>query len=255
MNNQAAIAFRSVTKKFPVQTDKTAKEIIPSLLRGRSWAVNHTVLSNVSFSISVGESVGIVGRNGAGKSTILKLIAGVTYPTKGTIETIGTVAPLIELGAGFHHELSGYENIFLNGAILGMSKRQIEERIDAIIAFSELGNFIHTPVKRYSSGMMMRLGFSVAAQMPAPILLIDEVLAVGDVSFQRKCLDFLEDIKKQRKRTIIFVSHAEEQVKEFCDRVLLLDKGKIVLDGSPREAFGSYHVLLKENNGMAVNLE
>ncbi len=247
-----SIVFTSVTKHFPLQTDKTAKEMIPSLLRGQSWAKKHTVLSNVSFSIRVGETVGVVGKNGAGKSTILKLIAGVTYPTAGTVKTVGGVAPLIELGAGFHHELSGFENIFLNGAILGMSKRQIEERVTEIISFSELGEFIRVPIKRYSSGMLMRLGFSVAVHMPAPILLIDEVLAVGDASFQRKCLNHLEDLKKQGDKTIIFVSHAEDQVQEFCDRVLLLDAGKLIFDGDPKKGFARYSTLSHDTHEMEL---
>jgi ABC-type polysaccharide/polyol phosphate transport system ATPase subunit len=246
-NTPHAIAFSQVTKHFPMQTDRTAKEMIPALFKGSSWAKYHTVFSNLSFTIEKGETVGIVGRNGAGKSTILKLIAGVTYPTHGSVIVSGQVAPLIELGAGFHHELSGMENIYLNGAILGMSKKEIEQRIDSIIEFSELGEFINTPVKRYSSGMMMRLGFSIAVQTTAPVLLIDEVLAVGDVGFQRKCLSLLEKLKRQHDKTIIFVSHAEDQVKEFCERAILLEHGKILLDGKPETVFKEYNQLMKVN--------
>jgi ABC-type polysaccharide/polyol phosphate transport system ATPase subunit len=234
------ITFTNVTKQFPIQTDRTAKEIIPSLLKGGSWAEYKSVLTNVSFSFEEGEAIGIVGKNGAGKSTILKLIAGVTYPNKGTINVKGTVAPLIELGAGFHHELTGLENIYLNGAILGMNKKDIDANVDAIIEFSELGEYINVPVKRYSTGMLMRLGFSVAVQTTASVILIDEVLAVGDAEFQKKCLDHLMHLKEQKKITFVFVSHDQRQVEQFCDRALLLEGGKIVVDGKPKEVFARY---------------
>ncbi len=209
------------------------------------------MFENLSFEITKGETVGIVGKNGAGKSTLLKLIAGVTYPSTGNVDVRGRVAPLIELGAGFHHELTGYENIFLNAAILGMHKKEIEKSLDDIIAFSELGEFIHTPVKRYSSGMYMRLGFSVAIHTHAPILLIDEVLAVGDISFQEKCLQKLLEIKKTTDTTIIFVSHDEKAVERFCDRSILLVAGKIVDDGKPHDVFKSYHNSLQLNSSQA----
>lgn len=223
--------------------DRTAKEIIPSLIRGKSWAKYHTVFSDVSFSITQGEAVAFVGKNGAGKSTLLKLIAGVTYPSSGEVIINGKVAPLIELGAGFHHELTGYENIFLNAAILGMHKAQIEQKVDSIVEFSELGDFIYVPVKRYSTGMLMRLAFSVAVQTDAPIVLIDEVLAVGDVQFQKKCLNYLMELKKKHNRTFIFVSHAQKQVEQFCDRALLLHDGKVLVDGSTHDVFAQYNQL------------
>lgn len=245
MGTPSAITFSHVTKNYMIRDDRTFKEIIPSLLRGKPLATWHTAIDNISFDIKQGETVGIVGKNGAGKSTMLKLIAGVTYPSKGKIAVNGRVAPLIELSAGFHHELTGYENIFLNAAILGMHKKEIEQRIQSIIDFSELGEFIDVPVKRYSSGMYMRLGFSVAIHTDAPILLIDEVLAVGDIAFQKKCLDYLQEMKKRSDRTIIFVSHDEHAVKSFCDRVILLQQGKIVADGTPKAAFEEYHRELK----------
>lgn len=237
------IQCKNVTKKFLLQGDKTFKEFLPNLLLGKSWAKEIVALDNISFEINTGETVGIIGKNGAGKSTLLKLMAGVTAASKGEVIVRGKVAPLIEVGAGFHHELTGYENIFLNGAILGMHKKEIEAVVDNIIDFSELKDFIHIPVKKYSLGMYMRLGFAVAIHINAPILLIDEVLAVGDAAFQKKCLNYLRKIKKDKTKTIIFVSHNEEAVRSFCERAILLDLGKIIKDGDPKEVFKIYHQL------------
>lgn len=241
MDQSAAIIFKSVTKQFRLQQDRTFKELIPSLLLNKTSIKKLTVLSDVSFQINVGETVGIVGRNGSGKSTVLKLIAGVTSPTHGQIIVNGKVSPLIELGAGFHHELTGYENIFLNAALLGLHKKDIESKLDQIIEFSELADFIHTPVKRYSTGMYMKLGFAIAIHADAPILLIDEVLAVGDTAFQKKCLDRLRLIKRDQNKTIIFVSHDENAVKSFCERAILLSDGKIISDDTPSQTFKKYH--------------
>lgn len=241
----SVIKLNSVTKKFFLQEDKTFKEFLPNFLLGKSWAKRLIALDNISFEIKRGETVGIIGKNGAGKSTLLKLIAGVTVPTLGKIVVNERVAPLIEVGAGFHQELTGLENIFLNGAILGMNKKQIERVVDNIIDFSEIREFIHIPVKKYSLGMYMRLGFAVAIHVDAPILLIDEVLAVGDASFQKKCLDYLKKVKADKDKTIVFVSHSEESVKSFCERVILLDHGKIVEDGNPEKAFKKYHEISK----------
>lgn len=238
------IVLKKVTKKFSQQEDKTFKEFLPNFLLGKSWAKQLVALDNVSFEIKKGETVGMIGKNGSGKSTLLKLIAGVTTPTKGEINVEGKVAPLIELGAGFHHELTGLENIYLNSAVLGMHKKEIEQVLDKIIEFSELKEFIRIPVKRYSSGMYMRLGFSIAIFVNAPILLIDEVLAVGDASFQKKCMDYLKSVKESKEKTIIFVSHNEEEVKKICDRVLLFSEGKMITDGSPKEVFEKYHTIL-----------
>lgn len=237
------ISFTHATKQYFLQEDRTFKDFIPSLIRGNAWARQYKAISDVSFSINEGETVGFIGKNGAGKSTLLKLIAGVTYTTAGRVDVKQKVAPLIELGAGFHYELSGYENIFLNAAILGMHKKEIESKVESIIDFSELRDFIHVPVKRYSTGMYMRLGFAIAIHVDAPILLIDEVLAVGDMEFQRKCLDHLEKMKKQHDKTIIFVSHDENAVREFCDRTILLSHGEVVADGHPDEVFKTYHSL------------
>lgn len=238
-----ALSLNHLSKSFVLQQDRTIKDIIPSLIKGQSWAKRHTVFKNIDFTIHQGETVGIVGKNGAGKSTLLKLIAGVTQPTSGSITVNGKVAPVIELTAGFHHELTGYENIYLNAAILGLHKKEIDQRVDAIIQFSELDEYIHVPVKKYSTGMFMRLGFSIAIQMDAPIILLDEVLAVGDAEFQEKCLSYLEELKKSKKKTIIFVSHDEDAVTRFCDRALLIHDKKILVDGTPKEAFKKYHEL------------
>ncbi|MEP7166997.1 MAG: ABC transporter ATP-binding protein [Candidatus Woesebacteria bacterium] len=242
------IDFKHVSKEYIMGDDRTFKELVPNILKGKSWASKYQAIDDVSFRITQGETVGFIGKNGAGKSTILKLIAGVTYPTKGEVIVSQPVAPLIELGAGFHHELSGFENIYLNAAILGMHKKEIENCIDSIISFSELEKFIHAPVKRYSSGMYMRLAFSIAIHVNSPILLIDEVLAVGDEAFQKKCLSYLEQMKKKQDKTIIFVSHNEEAVTEFCDRAILLDRGKVLADDTPRNTFIIYHKLPDHSN-------
>ncbi len=238
------IEFKNVTKKFMQQEEKTFKELLPSLFLGKTWAHEITALHDISFSIKKGEVVGIVGKNGSGKSTILKLIAGVTYPSKGKVSIHEKVAPLIELGAGFHHELTGLENIYLNAALLGMHKKEIELVLDNIIEFSELKEFINVPVKKYSSGMYMRLGFAVAIFVDAPILLIDEVLSVGDAAFQKKCMDYFKEVKKTGEKTIVFVSHSEEAVKKLCDRVILISKGEMIDDGIPEKIFKEYNEIL-----------
>ncbi len=242
MSNPVIIC-KNITKTFSQQDDKTFKELLPHLMLGKPWAKHLIALDNISFEVEKGETIGIVGKNGSGKSTLLKLIAGVTAPTKGEITVTEKVAPLIELGSGFHHELTGLENIYLNAAVLGMHKKEIELVVDKIIEFSELKEFINIPVKRYSSGMYMRLGFSVAIFVNAPILLIDEVLSVGDASFQKKCTDYFKSVKKDRNTTIVFVSHSEETVKKICDRAILLSGGKIIAEGDTKEVFKKYHKL------------
>lgn len=239
------IQFQNVSKSFYLQEDKTFKEFLPNLILGRSWAKKFQALSNISFDIKRGETVGIVGKNGAGKSTLLKLIAKVTTPSKGKVIINGKVAPLIELGAGFHHELTGYENILLNAAILGMHKKEIETIIDRIIEFSELKDFINVPVKKYSSGMYVRLAFSIAVYTDADIFLIDEVLSVGDAAFQKKCLNKMSELKRNNK-TIIFVSHSELAVKRFCERAILLKDGEKIADGDPQIIFQQYNNILNQ---------
>ena len=193
-----------------------------SSTREEFWALN-----DVSFDVKAGDRVGIIGRNGAGKSTLLKVLSRIVAPTKGRIIIDGRVASLLEVGTGFHPELSGRENIFLNGAILGMGRAEIQRKFDEIVAFSEVEKFLDTPVKRYSSGMYVRLAFAVAAHLEPEILIVDEVLAVGDADFQRKCLGKMRDISTSDGRTILFVSHNMGAIRAFCDRCLLLDRGQV----------------------------
>ena len=201
---------------------------------GAVWA-----LDGVSFEAQPGEVIGIIGRNGAGKSTLLKILSRITEPSRGRAELYGRVASLLEVGTGFHQELSGRENIFLNGAILGMSRREIERKFDEIVAFSDIEKFIDTPVKFYSSGMYLRLAFSVAAHLEPEILIVDEVLAVGDASFQRKCLNKMQTVSEQG-RTVLFVSHDMMAVARLCPRVILLDRGRVLRDGPAHEVVSAY---------------
>ena len=197
-------------------------------------------LDNVSFEVRKGERLGIIGHNGAGKSTLLKLISRITAPTKGCIKLNGRVASMLEVGTGFHRELTGRENIYMNGAILGMTKKEIDSKIEEIIDFSECRRFIDTPIKRYSSGMYVKLAFSVAAHLDSEIMIMDEVLAVGDMAFQKKCLDKMNDVSRSEGRTILYVSHNMNTIRELCDRVIVLDRGKIVFDGSVEDGIDVY---------------
>ncbi len=201
----------------------------------RFWA-----LADVSFNVQPGEVIGVVGRNGAGKSTLLKILSQITPPTKGRVVMNGKVASLLEVGTGFHPELTGRENIFLNGAILGMSRVEIKKKFDAIVDFSEIEKFIDTPVKHYSSGMYVRLAFAVAAHLEPEILVVDEVLAVGDASFQKKCLGKLSDVVEEGGRTVLFVSHNMGAIQTLCPRSILLHKGKLVDDGPSRTVINTY---------------
>lgn len=196
-------------------------------------------LKNVSFTLKDGETVGIIGNNGAGKSTILKILSKITYPTAGTIKVKGRVASLLEVGTGFHDELTGRENIYLNGSILGMKKKEVESKLDAIVEFAEVEKFLDTPIKRYSSGMRMRLGFSVAAHLETDVLFIDEVLSVGDAAFQKKCLGTMGQMRTSGK-TVIFVSHSMPTVESICPRVLWIDEGSICQDGPASEVIEKY---------------
>ncbi len=196
-------------------------------------------LKDVSFELGEGETLGIIGNNGAGKSTLLKILSRITKPTSGTAEMHGRVGSLLEVGTGFHNELSGRENIFLNGAILGMSRVEIERAFDEIVAFAEIEKFLDTPVKHYSSGMYMRLAFSIAAHLQPEILIVDEVLAVGDVAFQKKCLNKMRAVS-QSGRTILFVSHDMTAIARLCSRVIWLKNGQIVVDGATNEVIGAY---------------
>src|SRR3954454_11896762 len=226
-----AVRFERVSKRFTIQHERarTFQEAELQLLRLRrppSAKEEFWALRDVSFSLGRGRTLGIVGRNGSGKSTLLKLLAGTMRPTGGQIHTSGKVFGLLELAAGFPRELSGRENVFLNGAFLGLSRAAMARRLDQIVAFAELEQFIDTPVKHYSSGMYMRLGFAIAISVDPDILVIDEVLAVGDAAFQRKCLDRIIEFRRQGK-AIVFVSHSIEVVAQLCDRVIWLDQGVV----------------------------
>ncbi len=198
-------------------------------------------LDDITFSVEEGEVLGIIGTNGAGKSTLLKVLAGITTPTFGAMRAKGRIAPLIEVGAGLIQDLTGRENVYLNGVILGMSVKEIKRKMDDIVAFAELEEFIDTPIKRYSSGMAVRLGFSIATVVDADILIVDEVLAVGDVAFQRKCFDRMEDIIKNQGKTILLVSHNIRQVERLCTRTILLDHGQIVADGEAQDVCRQFY--------------
>jgi len=197
-------------------------------------------LKDIDFDIEQGDRVGIIGRNGAGKSTLLKILSRITEPTNGSIKIKGRIASLLEVGTGFHPELTGRENIFLNGAILGMSRAEIKKHFDAIVDFAEVEKFLDTPVKRYSSGMYVRLAFAVAAHLEPEILIIDEVLAVGDAQFQKKCLGKMEDVSKNEGRTVLFVSHNMGVVSKLCNKGILLNKGKIEIDGEINHIIQNY---------------
>lgn len=232
------IEVNHVTKEYQLGHITSLKENVVNSYRRLVGKPIHKredfkALDDVSFSIEQGEVVGIIGHNGAGKSTLLKHLANISKPTKGNIIVRGSVAPLIEVGAGVNPELTGRENIFLNGAILGIPKKIILQKLDEIIEFSELEPFIDTPVKRYSSGMTVKLGFSIATSLDADILIVDEVLAVGDIAFQRKCLDRMENLIKTKGRTVIIVGHNIRQLERICSRMILLQHGQIELDGAP----------------------
>jgi lipopolysaccharide transport system ATP-binding protein len=207
----------------------------PAVANNKFWA-----LRDISFDVQRGEIIGFIGRNGAGKSTLLKLLSRITDPTDGLARIYGRVGSLLEVGTGFHSELTGRENIYLSGAILGMSKAEIDHKLDQIIDFAEIDKFVDTPVKRYSSGMYVRLAFAVAAHLETDILLVDEVLAVGDAAFQKKCLGQMDDVANKEGRTVLFVSHNMAMVENLCQRVLWLKDGCLARDGAPNEVISSY---------------
>jgi ABC-2 type transport system ATP-binding protein len=234
-----AIKVNHVTKNFKLYSDKpyTLKE---RLVRGRKNKVEvRTVLKDINLEIKKGETVALIGVNGSGKSTLLKLMTKIIYPTKGSIKVNGKLTSLLELGAGFHPDFTGRENIYFNAAIFGLTKQEIDKRLDTIIEFSELGEFIDSPVRTYSSGMYMRLAFSIAINVDAEILLIDEILAVGDQHFQEKCFNKLHELKESDK-TIVIVTHSLDQVKNLCTRAIWIDEGLVALDGTPDEVIPAY---------------
>ena len=244
-----AITLKEVSKRYLIQRGKepTFKGAIMDWLRRRRPFTAFPALEDVSFSVRKGETVGIIGENGSGKSTLLGLVAGTLNATSGEIEVRGSIATLLELGAGFHGDLSGRENIYLNGSILGFSRKEMKDKFQKIVSFAELEEFINVPVKHYSSGMYVRLGFAIAVEVDPDILLIDEVLAVGDEHFQNKCLRRIGDFQKKGK-TILFVSHSLNLVEEICDRVILLEHGHVQMEGKPKGVLKHYRKKVQERN-------
>lgn len=228
MEEKIDIKLENVSMRYRLLTQKVdnLKEMIVRRIKKEIRYNDFYALRSVSFTVERGERIGIIGHNGAGKSTLLKIISGVMKPTEGNLEVNGSIAPLLELGAGFDPELTGAENIYLNGAILGKTKEYLEEKYNEIVSFSELGNFIHTPVKNYSSGMRARLGFSIATQVDPDILIIDEILGVGDQEFRKKSSETMKDLVRSGK-TVILVSHSLKQIRELTDKVIWLHKGEI----------------------------
>lgn len=247
-NNQTpVIEFSNVSKTFSVWKERpnSIKKALTNIFQARNnfkEKIEFKILDDVSFKIYPGEFVGIMGRNGVGKSSMLKMMTGIYQPTKGEIKINGKIAPLLELGAGFSEELSGYENIFLNAAVLEFGRKKIDAKLNDIINFSGIGEHIYMPIRTYSSGMLIRLGFSIAVHLDAPIFLFDEILAVGDAGFQKKCLDRIKDLYSQGK-SIILVTHSPEQVKQFCNRSIIIDNKKVIFDGHPNEGTAVYSSL------------
>lgn len=242
--NSVVVKVENVTQRFRVIHERpdTLRELFSTFLRHQVSYHDLDAVKNVSLEVPQGQMLGLVGRNGSGKSTLLKIIAGVYRPTAGRVHVRGSIAPLIELGAGFHNELTGRENILLNGLLMGYSKDQMREREQSIIDFAEIGDFIDAPIKQYSSGMHMRLAFAVATEVDPDILILDEILAVGDAAFQQKCFARIRSFRMASK-TVLFVSHSMPHVVEHCDRAILLEKGSIVADGKPFEVAEIYRSL------------
>lgn len=237
------IEVNSVSMGFKMDMNKISslKEWVLTWLKGHQNYQTFWALKDVSFEVCKGEVIGIIGRNGSGKSTLLKIISGLFRPTEGTVKVNGRIVPMLELGSGFDPELTGRENVFLNGAILGYSEEFLLARFDDILAFSELGDFIDMPLKTYSSGMMMRLAFSVATIVEPEVLIVDEILAVGDEAFQRKSKAKMLELMSGGT-TVLYVSHSLDQVREICNRVIWLDHGKIVMQGEAKEVCDAYYI-------------
>lgn len=245
------IDIADVAKSFKVYYDKGQSLKERLLFRNRSRHETRTVLDGVSFQVREGEAIGLIGQNGCGKSTMLKLMTRILYPDRGSITMRGRISSLIELGAGFHPDMTGKENIFTNASIFGLGRKEIERRLEAIIDFSELGEFIDNPIRTYSSGMYMRLAFAVAINVDADILLVDEILAVGDANFQAKCFHKLREIKA-RGTTIVIVSHSLGQIEQICERSIWIHEGKIRMEGIPRDVHPSYMEFMGEKGHTLV---
>ena len=241
--NDLAVSVKGLQKSFSLPTERAwgLKQALFNRLKGIKGSKQLQVLKGIDFQVKKGEFVGIVGRNGSGKSTLLKILAGVYYPEKGNVIINGNLIPFIELGVGFNPELTGRENVFLNGALLGFSNNEMEAMYDDIVKFAELGDFMDQKLKNYSSGMQVRLAFSIAIRAKGDILLLDEVLAVGDAAFQEKCSDYFASLRK--KQTVILVTHSMENVEKFCDRAILIENGKIAMNGSSKQVAQAYKKL------------
>ena len=237
------IEVKNVSMSFRLSQDRiqSIKEYLVTLAKGKLKYKEFWALKNVSFTVRPGEVLGIIGRNGAGKSTILKVISGILKPTEGSVSVRGNIVPMLELGSGFDFDLTGRENIYLNGSILGYSSHFLDEKYDEIVSFSELGEFIEMPIRIYSSGMMMRLAFSIATVVNPEILIVDEILAVGDEAFQRKSRQRMLELMGGGT-TVLFVSHSLDQIREMCDRVLWLDHGQIKMLGETKEVCDAYQI-------------
>ena len=251
-DSENVIEVTGVRKKFKVYYDKgrTLKE--KALRANRNRYEEREVLKGISFQVKKGEAVGLIGCNGCGKSTTLKLLTRIMYPDMGKVELAGRVSSLLELGAGFHPDMSGRENIYINASIFGLRSREIDQRIHEIIAFSELGDYIDNPIRTYSSGMYMRLAFSVAINVNADILLIDEILAVGDVNFQAKCFNKLMEIK-QKGTTIVIVSHSLDQIESICERSIWIQDGLIKMDGPAQDVHSQYLDFMSKERKRKIN--
>jgi len=238
------IHFEAVSQRYRVIRERpdSLREAFTKVFRTKGGVQEFEALHDISFRVHDGEVLGLVGRNGSGKSTLLKLMAGVFEPSAGRVEVHGRVAPLIELGAGFHYDLTGRENILMNGLLMGLTRKQIKEREQRIIDFADLGEFIDSPLKQYSSGMFMRLAFSVATEVDPDILIVDEILSVGDVEFQAKCDERMQEFRLQGK-TIVVVSHAGWLLRRVCTRLILLDHGRLLADGKVEDVLSRYEEL------------
>lgn len=239
-SNEIAISVDHVYKSFTIYYDRanTLKERLLFFARNKKKE-KREVLHDINLEIKKGETVALIGVNGSGKSTLLKLMTKIIYPNQGTLETYGKLTSLLELGAGFHPDFSGRENIYFNASIFGLTKKQIDDRLEQIIEFSELGSYIDNPVRTYSSGMYMRLAFAIAINVDADILLVDEILAVGDQHFQEKCINKMKELKEEGK-TMVFVTHSMNTVKEFCSRAVWLDQGVVKMDANPDAVIEQY---------------
>jgi lipopolysaccharide transport system ATP-binding protein len=242
------IEINNLSKKYPIVHEKrvygTLRDTIMNLIR-HPFTKNKTyesfwALKNINLTINRGEIIGIIGKNGAGKSTLLKILSGITKPSEGKIKLYGKVSSLLEVGTGFHPELTGRENIFLNGVILGMTRKEVAKKFNEIVTFAGVEQFLDTPVKHYSSGMYVRLAFAVAAHLEPDILIVDEVLAVGDIEFQKKCLGKMEEVSKEEGRTVIFVSHNMGVIQKLCSKTIMIDSGKIYTQGNTRDVIEKY---------------